>query len=90
MSRKPGHGGSYGYCWKSCPYSLVYKEKYYDLGYLGNSNNPNLPVTPGDVTEHTTTSGNMIMHNRGNAPGWLCDDPACGYYIRYGRYYFEV
>ena len=87
---RPGASGSFGYEWRQCPFSNEYKEKYYDNGFDGNSNYPNLPVPSGDITIHTTTSGNLIMVNRGGGlPGWLCVDDACGYYIRYGKRFFE-
>lgn len=86
---RDGLAGTFGYEWKKCPFSQSYKEIYYDNGFDGNSNYPNLPAPDGDITIHTTTSGNLIMANKGGLPGWSCIDPACGYYVRYGKRFFE-
>ena len=85
-----GHSSTYGYSYKKCPYSLSYKNQYYVEGYNGNSTNPNLPIPDGQITEHTTTSGNMIIHHRGSVYGFVCWDDLCYYYVNNGVRYFEV
>lgn len=82
------------YSWKKCPYSIKYKEEYYDNELPGPSNNPALHNNPSwsplNVTEHTTTSGSMSYKYSGG-PGWICKDPNCYYYtsINPGVPYFE-
>ncbi|HEC66282.1 MAG TPA: hypothetical protein ENI23_13415 [bacterium] len=90
MVKIGGHTLHYGHCYKLCPYALSYKEKYYDANFLGNSTNLNLPIPDAQITEHTLTSGTMLTQHRGSMWGSRCDDPACYYFITFGRQYFEV
>ena len=85
-----GHSTIHGYTYRRCPYSLWYKTNYYDEGYDGNSTNANLPIPDGQITEHTTTSGCMIIHHKGGVYGFMCWDDECYYYITNGRRYFEI
>jgi hypothetical protein len=87
MARKfPGHTPGY-HTYRLCPYSQDYKERYYDLGYLGNSTNPNLPVS--NTSVHPDTDGEMITANRG-VWGFMCMDDSCWFYLNTGVRYFEV
>ena len=90
MFKFRGHTVYPGYYYKFCPYSVAFREKYTDQGYIGNSNNGNVPFPSANITEHTTTSGTMNMkHRPGLGWGWMCFDTACYHYTTYGRYYFE-
>ena len=87
---RKGHTKFLGYSWKLCPFSSAYQSLYTDQGWEGNSHYHDLDHAAGIATEHTTTSGTMIMRTRGGIPGWACADPACGFFNTYDRQYFEV
>lgn len=90
MTRVGAYKSSYGYSYRKCPYSQSYKEAFYVEGYNGNSTNPNLPIPDGQITIHTTTSGNMFIHSRGGVYGFICLDDDCYFYTTYGYRYFEI
>ncbi len=92
MSKVRGHTAKIGYCWKFCPFSNSYKNKYYDNSFAGNTTNPD--ITQANFTMvvtalHPFTEGTMVYHNRGGGPGWLCLDNDCPYFIDNGERYFE-
>lgn len=87
MTKIAGHTQYRGYSWKFCPYSTQYKEAFYDNGYLGNSTNPNLPMT--HTSDHDFTEGTMMPSMRARAWGFICMDDNCWFYQTYGRRYFE-
>lgn len=92
----PDFGHSYyrGYIWKYCPYSTNHRNKYYNNGFAGNTNNPEILAltTFGSVptAAHPYTDGGMNMWNRGGAPGWICFDDACPFYLTNNVRYFEI
>lgn len=88
-----GHTLFTGYCWKYCPYSTNHKNKYYDDGWHGNTNNAEI-LAISDVStivtdDHPDTDGTMIMWTRPGSTGWLCLDDNCPYFIDNGVRYFE-
>ena len=76
-----------------CPYSTQA-----DIHYV-RDNDPFSPtygqiltLSGGALTDHATTSGLMIKHNRGSKYGWLCVDDNCYYYTTLdvgGRYFYS-
>jgi len=89
MPETGGHTPYIGHTWKRCPYSAWYKTNYYNNGYIGNSTNPNLPISDARITTHSDTEGTMITAHTGHVWGFKCMDDACWYYINMGRRYFE-
>lgn len=87
MSKIGGHTPGRGHTYKLCAYSTEYKTQYYDNGYLGNSTNPNLPVS---TTDHLYTEGQMRTAMRGSVWGSMCMDDDCYYFITQNKRYFEV
>jgi len=73
-----------GYSWKLCPFSQEWRAKYVDVN-LGNGYYRTtvsgayqfLEVPDSEQTWHTTTNGHM----RGLVKSYICDDPACYYYV---------
>jgi hypothetical protein len=93
VSKIPGHTVSTGYIWKYCPYSTNHKNKYYDNGWAGNTNNPAITqeTFPSVVTDdHPDTDGTMNMKTNGGSPGWICLDDNCPFFIDNGYRYFEL
>jgi hypothetical protein len=86
MPKTHGHTPYRGHSWKRCPYSTHYKNQYYDNGFLGNSTNPNLPVSTSD---HPETEGTMNTAMSGGVWGFRCMDDNCYYYVNFGKRYFE-
>lgn len=92
MSKFRGYTVSTGYCWKYCPYSTNYYNKYYSNGFAGPTNNPDIDQTNFTsvvTSDHPDTDGTMSMHSRG-VPGWMCFDDNCQYFIDNGVRYFEI
>jgi hypothetical protein len=83
-----GHSPYRGKSYKLCPYSAQYKEAYYDLGYLGNSTNPNIPMA--NTSAHPYTEGTMNSAMCANVWGYMCMDDNCWFYTTYNRRYTEV
>lgn len=82
-----------GYAWKLCPYSSDYRARFYDLGFVGNTTNPEINEnTFNSITtaDHPDTEGGMNYKNNGGAPGWICWDNACPYFLTEGVRYFEL
>jgi len=80
------------YFWKLCPYSTAYRERYYDLGFPGQSTNPliNEATFASILTaDHPVTEGGLNYRNPGGVPGWGCLDDACPYFINNFVRYFE-
>jgi len=94
MTKIKGYTEFFGYLWKYCPYSTNHKNKYYNNGFHGNTNNPTILATADLSTiptaDHPDTDGTMTMSLRPGAPGWLCQDTNCPYYISNGVFYFEI
>lgn len=92
MPKIHGYTRERGRCYKFCPYSDNYANKYYDNGFAGNTTNPDITqanFTSVVTSAHPYTNGTMNMWNRGGHPGWICFDDACQYYIDNGVRYFE-
>ena len=93
MAKFRGYTKFIGYCWRYCPFSTAYDNKYYSNGHVGNTTNSGITTanfTTIVTADHTTTEGTMVMHNPGGCPGWLCLDDDCPYYIDNGVRYFET
>jgi len=94
----PTSGNIYkGYCWKMCPYSTQWYDKYTADGFyrrvqvLGQTKRfIQVQVPHTDQTLHDLTSGMMRYHQVGSRAGFICDDPACKYLSTYGQKFFEV
>jgi hypothetical protein len=86
-----------GYCWKLCPWSTAYRERFRYEGLLlvngsyqdgvwvvGNSTDESFRLDYDSYvcSEHTTTSGRMEYFQ--NPPGWICRDPNCHYFTTMG------
>ena len=83
-----------GHIYKYCPYSTNHKNKYYNNGFHGNTNNAEILATTDLSTiptaDHLYTDGTMVMWSRPGAPGWLCLDDDCPYFISNAKRYFET
>ena len=93
MVKIGGHTRERGYLWKYCPYSTNYKNKWYNNGFAGNTNNPEITqetFTSVITSDHPYTNGTMNMWHKGGFPGWICWDDACQYFIDHGVRYFEL
>jgi hypothetical protein len=95
----PTSGNVYkGYCWKICPYSTQWYDKYTKNGFYRRVQMTDaytkrfiqVEVPHTDQTVHTLTSGRMRYHQVGSRAGFLCDDPDCKYLSTYGQKFFEV
>ena len=74
-----------------CPYSTEAEAHYVRVTDRQASNFWTMIEVPGGTqTNHTSTSGIMVRHSRGNKHGWLCVDPACKYYELYNTNYFHI
>jgi len=105
-SRPEWKGTKYGYCWKLCPYSTQWGDKYAKNGtpqdgfyrvkkYIDTPEGKKIRhslvrVPASDQTDHSLTGGRMRFHFRGSKVGFLCTDPACKYYLDTGKYFFET
>lgn len=92
MPKVRGHTAYVGYCWRLCPYSTTYYNKYYANGWAGNTNSPDIDQTNFTsvvTSDHPLTEGTLNMHSRG-VPGWICMDDDCQYFIDNGVRYFEI
>ena len=92
MAKFKGYTSRVGYCWKLCPFSLSYNNRFYSRGYRGNTNNQD--ITDANFNSvvtvlHSYNDGTMTYYNRGSTPGWLCFDDSCQYFIDNGVRYFE-
>lgn len=93
MVKIGGYTRERGYLWKYCPYSTNYKNKYYNNGFAGNTTNPGIDQTNFTsvvTSDHPYTNGTMNMRSPGGAPGWICYDNDCQYFIDNGVRYFEL
>lgn len=93
MVKIKGYTKFRGYCWKLCPYSESYRNRFYSRGFAGNTNNPNIDQTNFTTVVtaiHTYTEGTMNLSNPGGCPGWACFDDSCPYFIDNGVRYFET
>ena len=73
MAKIHGYTKKRGRCWKYCPYSTNYKNKYYDNGFAGPTTNPDIDQTNFTsvvTSDHPYTEGTMNMHLPGGTPGW--------------------
>ena len=74
-----------------CPYSKESTVNYVRVTDREASNFWSMIEVPdGTQTYHTSTSGIMIRHSRGNKYGWMCVDPACKFYQLYNTNYFHI
>ena len=92
MAKIKGYTRERGYCWKLCPYSSSYANRFYNRGFAGNTNNPDIDQTnfTSVVTAlHEYTNGTLNYYNTGGHPGWQCSDDDCPYFIDNGIRYFE-
>jgi len=93
MVKVGGYTKERGYCWKFCPYSTNYKNKFYNNGFAGPTTNPDITqstFTTVVTSDHPYTNGTMNMWNPGGNPGWICFDDACQFLIDTGIRYFEL
>lgn len=93
MVKIGGYTKERGYCWKFCPFSTNYYNKWYANGWAGPTNNPDITqstFTSVVTSDHPYTNGTMNMWNPGGNPGWICFDDDCQYFIDTGRRYFEL
>ena len=92
MAKKGGHTRYIGYCWKLCPFSTAYFNRFYDRGFAGNTTNSGITQTTFTTVvtdDHPDTEGTMNMRVNGGPPGWICLDDNCPYFISNGVRYFE-
>lgn len=92
MPKIHGYTDEIGRCWKLCPFSTNYFNRFYDRGFAGNTTNPDIDQTNfiSVVTDdHPDTNGTMNMWNPGGVPGWICWDDNCPYFIDNGIRYTE-
>lgn len=93
MPKIGGYTKFRGYCWKQCPFSTNYANKYYNNGWAGNTTNPNITqsnFTSVTTADHPYTEGTMNFWNPGGRPGWICWDDACPYFLDNGFRYTET
>lgn len=93
MAKVGGYSRERGYCWKYCPYSTNYFNKFYNNSWAGPTTNPDIDQTNFTAvvtSDHPYTNGTMNMKNNGGAPGFICLDDDCQYFLDTGRRYFEL
>jgi len=93
MVKVNGYTKFRGRCWKFCPYSTNYFNKWYNNSWAGPTTNPGIDQTnfTGVITsDHPYTEGTMNMKNNGGCPGFICLDDACQYFLDNGVRYFEI
>ena len=93
MAKIGGYTKERGYCWKFCPYSTNYKNKYYNNGFAGPTTNPDIDQTNFTsvvTSDHPFTNGTMNMHTSRGVPGMMCMDDNCQFLIDNGVRYFEL
>jgi hypothetical protein len=93
MVKIHGYTRERGRCWKFCPYSTNYFNKYYNNGFAGPTTNPDIDQTNFTsvvTSDHLYTNGTMNMHTSRGVPGWMCFDDDCQYLIDNGVRYFEL
>lgn len=93
MVKVNGYTRERGRCWKFCPYSTNYFNKYYNNGFAGPTTNPDIDQTNFTAivtSDHPFTNGTMNMYtSRGGHPGFYCRDDACQFFIDNSVRYFE-
>jgi len=92
MAKIHGATRERGYCWKLCPYSTAYFNKYYANGFAGQTTSPDIDDTnfmSVVTSDHPYTNGTMNMQVSRGVPGWICMDDACQYFIDNGVRFFE-
>ena len=72
------------YCWKLCPYSTQWYDRYSKDGYyrtmkkIGNTRRYiQWTVSQSEQKDHSLTLGMMRYHQPGSKAGFICDDPDC-------------
>lgn len=106
MAKVNGYTREHGYCWRICPFSTAYFDKWYSAvpGYHSVPGNPTVgwpgPTTNPDIDEnnfssvvtsdHPYSNGTMSMKNNGGSPGFICLDDGCQYFLDNGVRYFEL
>lgn len=93
MAKVGGYTKERGYCWKFCPYSTNYFNKFYNNGWAGPTTNPDIDQTNFTsvvTSDHPYTNGTMNMKNNGGSPGFICQDDDCQYFLDTTRRYFEL
>jgi len=91
MPKIGGHTQYVGHTWKLCPYSTAYYDAYYIDGNIGNSTDDYIRANAPAITtaDHLYTEGTMVTWVNGRAPGFMCLDDDCPYYVANGIRYFE-
>ncbi len=93
MPKINGYTRERGYCWKFCPFSTNYFNKWYNNSWAGPTTNPDIDQTNFTAvvtSDHPYTNGTMSMKNNGGSPGFICLDDGCQYFLDNGVYYFEL
>lgn len=103
MPKINGYTRERGRCWKFCPFSTAYFDKWYNaspgyfgilsVGWPGPTTNPDIDETnflSVVTSDHPYTNGTMSMKNNGGSPGFICLDDDCQYLLDTGRRYFEL
>jgi len=93
MAKIGGYTKYRGYCWKLCPYSTSYYNRFYARGFAGNTTNPDIDQTNFTsvvTSDHNYTIGTMNMSTSRGVPGWICMDDECQFFIDNGVRYFEM
>jgi len=93
MVKIHGHTRERGYCWKFCPYSTNYFNKYYNNGFAGPTTNPDIDQTNFTsvvTSDHPFTNGTMNMYTSSGVAKMICHDDACQFLIDNGVRYIEI
>lgn len=93
MPKINGYTRERGYCWKYCPFSTNYFNKWYNNSWAGPTTNPDIDQTNFTAvvtSDHPYTNGTMSMKNNGGSPGFICLDDGCQYFLDNGVRYFEL
>jgi hypothetical protein len=93
MVKIHGYTRERGYCWKYCPYSTNYFNKYYNNGWAGPTTNPDITqstFTSVVTSDHPYNNGTMQYYNTAGSPGWICLDDDCQYFVDTGKRYIEI